>query len=150
MIQRRLIPFKSGNCRMLINLLVFILLVLNARVFADDNMTSTIKNKDHSEYFYAEYSGLMKALKANGISVEKQLNEDVIKYITDKADHLIGILPGNKGLKWIFSEIIYLRKDLIFVSYDDGEMYGGDVLIKITLTNNKVVSMKTIWNSGKN
>ena len=49
-------------------------------------------------------------------------------------------------LKWYFSKITFLRKDLIFGQYEDGEMFGGEILIKVISSGDKIVNMKTLWN----
>lgn len=117
---------------------------------------SSIVGSSEKEYrgkeiknFYKEYDALIKSLQQNGFEVSGAYNESVTKFLkSEKAISLVGFTP-EKGGSWSFYQIVYLRKDLMFVSYDDGEMYGGNLLVKITSSNNQIISMKTVWNSAK-
>jgi hypothetical protein len=96
-----------------------------------------------------EYSALIESLQKNGIDVAVVLKENVSEYLKGRGGaSLIKIQTFKEGLTWNFYDLVFLRKDLVFVSYDDGEMLGGELLLKIIYSKNKVVSMKALWDSG--
>lgn len=114
--------------------------------FADDQAIQNKKNND----FYSEYSTLIKSLQDNGIKVPECFKKEVEEYLhSKKAFVLIGFAPSNEYLRWNFHHIIFLRPDLVFASYDDGEMYGGDFLLKVDYSGEQVISIKTLWNSAE-
>lgn len=96
----------------------------------------------------AEYSKLVETLRSIQISVPKSYNESVLKYLrTENASRLIRIPTSKPGwLKWNFHDVIYLKKDLIFVKYNDGEMFGGDVLLRIIADEDQISNINILWN----
>jgi len=118
-----------------------------------EKIAPTAKDKLQTEAradFYPEYSALIKALQENGVDVPEPFRKNVHKYLgSKKGIALIGLEPSSAGLTWYFHRVVFLRMDLLFVSYEDGQMYGGDLLVKIDSSDNKVISMRTLWNSAK-
>ena len=96
----------------------------------------------------ADYSNLVKKLHSMKIDVSETHRKSVIEYLdSEKASDLIKIQPSKPGiLTWHFHDVIFLKKDLIFAQYDDGEMHGGDILLKIIISGGKVTGMKSLWN----
>jgi hypothetical protein len=39
-----------------------------------------------------------------------------------------------------------MKKDLIFVKYNDGEMFGGDVLLRIIADEDQISNINILWN----
>ena len=96
-----------------------------------------------------DYSQILQKLQSMQIDVPASYKESVMKYLdTGKASHLIKNQTSKPGiLSWHFYSVIFLKKDLIFAQYDDGEMSGGEILIKVILSENQVTAMKALWNS---
>jgi hypothetical protein len=134
----------------LIGLAVFMSLAIPG--FGNDKVGVREKSnhKDiEREDIYSEYSALIESLKKSGVDVHEGFKENVLKFLnSDEKVSLIGFQPSNVGLSWYLYDLVFLRKDLIFVSYEDGQMYGGDLLISVKYSDNKVISMKTLWNSA--
>ena len=95
-----------------------------------------------------KYSDLVQKLKSIQIDVHVSYKENVMKYLDSGiAPDLIKIKTSKPGiLTWYIHSLIFLKKDLIFAQYDDGEMYGGDILIKVIFSRNQVTAMKAMWN----
>jgi hypothetical protein len=95
-----------------------------------------------------DYSQILQKLQLMQIDVPVSYKESVMKYLdAGKASHLIKIQTSKPGiLSWHFHSVIFLKKDLIFAQYDDGEMSGGEILIKVIFAENKVTAMKALWN----
>jgi hypothetical protein len=94
------------------------------------------------------YSKLVEKLQSVQIDVSEPHRESVIKYLdSGEASDLIKIQTSKPGiLTWLFHDVIFLKKDLIFAQYDDGEMFGGDILIKVIFLENQATNMKALWN----
>lgn len=94
------------------------------------------------------YSKLVEKLQSVQIDVSEPHRESVIKYLdSGEASDLIKIQTSKPGiLTWHFHGVIFLKKDLIFAQYDDGEMFGGDILIEVIFSENQVTNMKALWN----
>jgi hypothetical protein len=97
---------------------------------------------------YIDYDDLIEKIQKLGIQLSPSYKDSVINYLRSKrAQALIKIQTSKPGiLKWYFFKITFLRKDLIFGEYEDGEMYGGKILIKVVSSGDKIVNMKTLWN----
>lgn len=97
---------------------------------------------------YNDYDDLIEKIQKLGIQLSPSYEDSVINYLRSKrAQALIKIQTSKPGiLKWYFYNITFLRKDLIFGQYEDGEMFGGDILIKVISSGDKIVNMKTLWN----
>lgn len=98
---------------------------------------------------YIDYYDLIEKILKLGIQLPPSYEKSIISYLDrEKAQALIKIQTSKPGiLKWYFSKITFLRKDLIFGEYEDGEMFGGEILIKVISSGDKIVNMKTLWNS---
>lgn len=96
----------------------------------------------------ADYSNLVKKLHSMKIDVSETHRKSVIEYLdSEKASDLIKIQPSKPGiLTWHFHSVIFLKKELIFASYDDGEMFGGDILLKAIFLDDRLNNMKALWN----
>lgn len=95
-----------------------------------------------------DYSNLVKKLHSMKIDVSEPHRKCVIGYLdSEKASDLIKIQPSKPGiLIWHFHDVIFLTKDLIFAKYDDGEMFGGDILLKAIFSDDQLTNMKALWN----
>ena len=71
-----------------------------------------------------------------------------MKYLSgDNISSLIGIPTSKPGiLGWHFENVMFLRKDLVFARYSDGEMYGGEILIKVFLEDDQIIFAESLWN----
>jgi hypothetical protein len=66
---------------------------------------------------------------------------------TGSASDLVKIQTSKPGmLIWHFHSVIFSKKDLIFAQYDDGEIYGRDILIKVIFSENQATAIKALWN----
>ena len=97
---------------------------------------------------YIDYDDLIEKIQKLGIQLSPSYKNSVINYLGSKrAQRLIKIQTSKPGiLKWYFFKITFLRRDLIIGQYEDGEMFGGDILIKVISSGDKIVNMKTLWN----
>ncbi len=97
---------------------------------------------------YIDYYDLIEKIQKLGIQLSPSYEKSVIKYFdSERVQALIKIQTSKPGiLKWYFSKITFLRKDLIFGEYEYGEMFGGEILIKVVSSGDKIVNMKTLWN----
>lgn len=97
---------------------------------------------------YIDYDDLIEKIQKLGIQLSPSYKNSVINYLGSKrAQGLIKIQTSKPGiLKWYFFKITFLRRNLIFGQYEDGEMFGGDILIKVISSGDKIVNMKTLWN----
>ena len=97
---------------------------------------------------YIDYYDLIEKIQKLGIKLSPSYEKSVIKYFdSERVQALIKIQASKPGiLKWYFSKNTFLRKDLIFGQYEDGEMFGGYILIKVISSGDKIVNMKTLWN----
>ena len=95
-----------------------------------------------------DYSDLIEKIQKLGIQFSSSYKKSVINYLdSERVQALIKIQTSKPGiLKWYFAKITFLRKDLIFGQYEDGEMFGGHILIKVISSGDKIVNMKTLWN----
>ena len=93
------------------------------------------------------YSKLIEKLESMNIQVSEPERESVTKYLERReASDLVRIQTSKPGvLIWHFHSVIFLKKDLIFASYEDGEISGGDILLKVIFTDNQVTNMKSLW-----
>lgn len=94
------------------------------------------------------YSKLIEKLQSMQMEVSEPLRKSAIEYLNSReASDLIRIQTSKPGiLTWHLHSVIFLKKELIFASYDDGEMYGGDILLKVISSGNEVTGMKSLWN----
>ena len=97
---------------------------------------------------YIDYNDLIEKILKLGIQFLPSYEKRVIDYLDgERAQALIKIQTSKPGiLKWYFFKITFLRRDLIIGQYEDGEMFGGDILIKVISSGDKIVNMKTLWN----
>jgi len=124
-------------------------IILFATVLAIGLCLIGVGKIDAKRDFFSEYSKLIDTLRKNGIEVSEQFRKNAMSYINyEGAKGLIRISPNKPGLTWSFYDIVFLRKDLILVSYDDGEMTGGDLLIKVDYKKEKILNMQTLWDSS--
>jgi len=140
------------------NLFVAIIIVWT---FALSNVTEVQAEDEASTLIFAlrknginvpdklDYSKLVQKIQSMQIDVPVSYRENVAKYLdSGKASQLIKIQTSKPGiLTWYFHSVIFLKKDLIYAQYDDGEMSGGEILIKVILSENQVTAMKALWNS---
>lgn len=94
------------------------------------------------------YYKLRDELERNGIEVPKAFENLVVSFIEKHSLELITKKTSSEGLAWLISKVIFLRNDLVYALYDDGHMYGGELLIKFELKDGNMISAKTLWNSG--
>lgn len=45
--------------------------------------------------------------------------------------------------------VIFLKEDLVFAKYDDGEMFGGDFFIEAIFSDERLTNLKTLWTITK-
>lgn len=140
------------------NLFVAIIIVWT---FALSNVTEVQAEDEASTLIFAlrknginvpdklDYSKLVQKIQSMQIDVPVSYRENAAKYLdSGKASQLIKIQTIKPGiLTWYFHSVIFLKKDLIYAQYDDGEMSGGEILIKVILSENQVTAMKALWNS---
>ena len=95
-----------------------------------------------------DYSNLANKLHSMKIDVLEPHRKSVIEYLdSEKASDLIKIQTSKPGiLTWHFHDVIFLKKDLIFAKYDDGEMFGGDILLKAIFSDDRLTHMESLWN----
>ena len=94
-----------------------------------------------------DYDSVVKKLKAMRVAIPEVYKKDAMNYLDRNADSLIHLPTSQIGiLSWYFENVLFLRKDLIFARYSDGEMYGGDILIEVIHSEDRVISMRTLWN----
>jgi len=94
------------------------------------------------------YSQIVQKLQSMQIDVPVSYKESVMKYLhAGRASHLIKIQTSKPGiLTWHFHSVMFFRKDLASAKCDDGEMYGGDILLKIAFSDNQAIDMRALWN----
>ena len=97
-----------------------------------------------------DYNNLVEKLRGLSIEVPGKYENATMTYLDSNAHDLIQ-LPTSKPdiLLWHFEKIFFIEKDLVFASFSDGEMYGGDLLVEVIESGGRIKSMKTIWNYTK-
>ena len=93
------------------------------------------------------YSELIKYLRSIEIEMPEQCRENAINYLYGgKANKLIKRETSKPGiLTWYFNSVIFLKNDIIFTEYDDGEMAGGFFLLKVIWVGQEVGDMIPLW-----
>ncbi len=119
-------------------------------IYAEDEVSTLIVALRKSGINVPEqidYSKLVQKLQSMQIDVHGAYKESVLNYLDSRrASGLIKIQTSKPGiLTWHFHGVIFLKKDLIFAQYDDGEMFGGDILIKVLFSENQATAMKALW-----
>lgn len=97
---------------------------------------------------HIDYDELVMKLQSLQIDVSLSYKDRVMKYLdAGKAPDLIKIRTSKPGiLAWYFHSVIFLKRDLVFAQYDDGEMFGGDILLRVKISGNEVTGMRCLWN----
>ena len=105
--------------------------------------------KTRAEYYKKQFISFTKALRENDISVPSSFKNNMMLLLQEHAKDFITIKTSKEGLKWNISGIVFIREDLIFAQYDDGEMEGGELLLKITYEKeNNSINTIVLWNSA--
>jgi len=112
------------------------------------NLIKTLRKNGINVSEQTNYSKLVEKLQSMQIDVSEPHRNSVLKYlVSEKASDLIKIQTSKTGiLTWHFHDVIFLKKDLIFAQFDDGEMFGGDILLKVISSVDEVADMKSLWN----
>ncbi|MDY6906534.1 MAG: hypothetical protein SWH61_17835 [Thermodesulfobacteriota bacterium] len=137
---------------MQINLLKHLVCILLGITFLLFINVCTAKQRVESKpsQIYTEYSSLIKAIKKCGIDISDNIETKILEHIeSGELAKLIKSPISNPALSWNFHDLVFLRNDLLFISYDDGEMYGGNLLVAISFLKGDKVSMEIIWNSAE-
>ena len=93
------------------------------------------------------YHNLVETLKNEQINATTEQKQKVTVYLeSSKGLELITAQTSKPGLlNWYFIDSWFLKNDLIFASYEDGEMNGGDILIKVVWSGNRILKMENLW-----
>jgi hypothetical protein len=96
------------------------------------------------------YHDLVELLRGMSVVVPAKYGNDTMTYLDTNADSLIQLPTSKPGiLSWHFEKIFFIDKDLVFASFSDGEMYGGDLLVEISRSEDQIKSMRALWNNNK-
>ncbi len=144
---------KKKTYKNVASILIFIFFSSCPSLFAGSEIPSKIEANQKETIIIdhcSQYWPLIKALKNNEVLVPKPLRQSVLDYLENYSSKLIAHSPSMDGLSWHFPNLFFLRNNLVLARYEDGEMYGGELLIVINFQNNKVVSAEVVWDSSSN
>ncbi len=97
-----------------------------------------------------DYGKLVEKLRKVSVDVPGNYENSTMTYLDSNANDLIQLPTSKPGiLSWHFEKIFFIERDLVFASFSDGEMYGGDLLIEVIESGGQIQSMRTIWNYHK-
>lgn len=115
-----------------------------------ENLIKALRNKDIDISDEIEYTNLIEKLKNMSVVFPGSYENATMAFLDDHADTLIQLPTSKPGiLSWHFERIFFIKKDLVFASFSDGEMYGGDLLVEIIQSGDQIESAETIWNYHK-
>ncbi len=97
--------------------------------------------KDYSE----EYFSLTLALKNNSIVVPKSYRDKIVKYLDKNIQSIIDSEIEGQNWTWFIVKLYFIRADLIFAYFEDGHLYGGEILLKVNCTGSDIISIERLW-----
>lgn len=106
------------------------------------------KKIEHVDY-WKEYFSLIKALKNTSIDVPESYRDKITKYLNKHTQSIIDLKIDGKNWTWFIVKLSFIRNDLIYAQFEDGETYGGAVLLKVNFSGSKIITIQRLWASYK-
>lgn len=87
------------------------------------------------------------SLMESGISMPKSFEDKILKFLNKNTNYLIQNLSGPKPANCYFLKPTFLREDLLYIGYEDGNDYLGEILVKLTFSEEYGVKAEVLWDS---
>ena len=110
-----------------------------------EKLDKTIEHRDYRK----EYFSLLKALKNTSIDIPESYRDKITKYLAKHTQSIIDLKIDGENWTWFIVKLFFIRNDLIYAQFEDGEMYGGAVLLKVNFSGSKIISIQRLWASYK-
>ncbi len=141
---------KSNKISMFPKFLIILLIIFFIHNFfpaiALTNDEKSGEKIEHRDY-WKEYYSLTLALENNSIDVPKSYRDKITKYLDKHTQSIIDLKIDGQNWTWFIVKLFFIRNDLIYAHFEDGEMYGGVVLLKVNFSGSEVISIVKLWPS---
>ena len=68
-----------------------------------------------------------------------------MKYLDKNIQSIIDSEIDGRNWTWFIVKLYFIRADLIFAYFEDGHLYGGEVLMKVNYSGSEVISIVKLW-----